>query len=199
MKAVLCDFEDSFTYNIYCELVALGVETRIMPLEKTASFLESNINTSHKLAVVLGPGPGHPDERPEIITALKKIMNRQNMFLLGVCLGHQLAARALGLKVQTCVRPVHGEVEKIFLKQKDRKALGFETRSLEVQRYNSLAAPLDEENLQILNERGLYWLGHKKEIYVLKKENLLTYQFHPESVGTSFRSLFFTPLKTFLL
>ena len=199
MKVFLCDFEDSFTYNIYAELVELGMQVEVVPLVDLKDFLEKHVNSKGKLAIVLGPGPGNPDEREDIIEVLKKLMSRENLFLMGICLGHQLIARAFGLGVCKSARPVHGEVERHRLNKAERAGLGLNLKEIQVQRYNSLAAPATKANRQILKSQEIFALEKAGEALALRKGNILTYQFHPESVGTSFPSLFFEPLKAFLL
>lgn len=197
MKAYLIDFEDSFTLNIYCELKELGLSVEVVPFKKALDFLSSLVNTRHKLALILGPGPGHPDEYREFVAVLKNLLQRENTFLMGVCLGHQIIGRAMGMEVERSNRPCHGEVERVSLSKVQKGILGLKEPIL-VQRYNSLALPWDA-NQKTAQARSLDISAAHNEIYVMSRPGLLTYQFHPESVGTSFRSRFFRPLQAFLL
>lgn len=193
----ICDFDDSFTYNIYSEISLSGLKATVISKNSIKEFLETNINTKGKLAIVLGPGPFHPDDYPEIVTAVKKILTRKDLFLMGICLGHQLIARALGYEVDRSINPKHGEVEKIELNVKARKLLGTSESQAFVQRYNSLGVKAKGKELTKSNDIDAF--VNNKEIFMLSGKGLISYQFHPESVGTSFRSRFFRPLKTFLL
>lgn len=199
MKVHLVDFDDSFTLNVYAELRAQGLEVEIVPYREAREFLELQINTEHGLALALGPGPGHPDEYAELLPALKKILKRPSTFLLGICLGHQLLARTLGMEVVRSKHPLHGEVEEIALTKKQADLLGFSAEKILVQRYNSLAAAANPTNIKLAQELGVELICSRGDIYVMKGANFLTYQFHPESVGTSFRERFFRPIKAFLL
>ncbi|MBC77502.1 MAG: hypothetical protein CME64_15975 [Halobacteriovoraceae bacterium] len=193
----ICDFDDSFTYNIYSEISLSGLKATVISKNSIKEFLETNINTKGKLAIVLGPGPFHPDDYPEIVTAVKKILTRKDLFLMGICLGHQLIARALGYEVDRSINPKHGEVEKIGLDIKARKLLGTSESQVFVQRYNSLGVKAKDK--EFLKSNDIDAFVNNKEIFMLSGKGLISYQFHPESVGTSFRSRFFRPLKTFLL
>lgn len=195
----LCDFDDSFTYNIYSELKALGLEVTIVERNRVNSFLEGHVNTHKKLAIVLGPGPGHPRDYNSTVLIVKKLLARENLLVMGICLGHQILASALGMKVDKSTNPKHGEVEVLKLTRPQQKFLNTKLSRLEVQRYNSLAAKTDSNNLAILKRENIEWIEFNSELCALKSRNFISYQFHPESVGTSFRSLFFRPLKTFLL
>ncbi len=195
----ICDFDDSFTYNIFSELKALDLEVSIIEKGRVNTFLETHINTHEKLAIVLGPGPGHPDDYQKTIEVVGKLLNRENMLLMGVCLGHQFIARALGLEVEKSSNPKHGEVELIKLKTSDKSFFNFDHSEIKVQRYNSLAAKASLDNLELLKSLDIECVEFNSELIALKSNNFISYQFHPESVGTSFRSLFFRPLKSFLL
>lgn len=196
MKTVLVDFEDSFTLNIYSELRSLGLEVEVLAWQKAGEFFETRLNSNEKLIVVLGPGPGHPLERKELFGSLKKILAEPSVFVLGICLGHQLLAAVLGLKVGRSSRPAHGEVETIPLDKNQAKAFGFEGGELTVQRYNSLAVAV-EENARTLRKSGVEFLDFEGEVQIMRGKGFLSYQFHPESVGTSCRQSFFRPLLSF--
>ena len=193
----ICDFDDSFTYNIYSEVSQLGFKARVVPRHGVKEFLETNINTNGKLAIVLGPGPFHPNDYPEILNAVKKIMHRRDLMLMGICLGHQLIARALGLEVKRSSNPKHGEVEVLKLSPRAQEIIGTNQNTISVQRYNSLGVECSENKLPEWG--GVECFESNKEIFMISSKGLISYQFHPESVGTSFRSLFFRPLKSFLL
>lgn len=199
MKCYLIDFDDSFTFNVYAELVDLGIPVEVINTKNAKDLLECLVSTKEKHGIVLGPGPGHPDERMEIISTVKKLMKSENIFLFGVCLGHQLVARAMGMDIQRSSRAVHGENVEIELESNWQKASGIKKKSIIVQRYNSLSAKDSLTNHNLSKSHACTLLTHEGEIMGIAGERLLTYQFHPESVGTSFRKGFFQRLKGFLL
>jgi para-aminobenzoate synthetase component 2 len=73
-----------------------------------------------------------------------------------------------------------------------RDLLGTKVR---VQRYNSLCVKPEKEKMPT----GTKFLVDQNELMAASFANTLTYQFHPESVGTSFRQSFFRPLLDFFV
>lgn len=177
---ILVDFEDSFTYNVAGELYEISRSLKVVSYKEMSLDILSESNPQ---VLVLGPGPGHPDEYSESTREWINVASeRENIFLLGICLGHQLLLARRGFKLQRAARPIHGEAREVEL---------FDGIKSEVQFYNSLFAigsdPLVET---IHNQDG--------EILAARWPRHLTYQFHPESVGTNYPSLFFGPVHGFL-
>ncbi|MEP6871546.1 MAG: glutamine-hydrolyzing carbamoyl-phosphate synthase small subunit [Anaerolineaceae bacterium] len=76
--------------NIMRSLVARGCSVRVFPFTATAEdLLEMNPD-----GVVLSPGPGDPRLLDDMVEETKRLIGKAP--LLGICLGHQVAARALG-------------------------------------------------------------------------------------------------------
>jgi len=176
----LLDFDDSFTYNIAAEFLRQNITCRII------HWKEWKKPTSERpRLLVLGPGPGHPDEYG--IEEHLVLWWKTQVPIAGICLGHQFLARFLGLPVERSVRPSHGEAMSwsVPLAWQRRYQL---PKRVEVQRYNSLAVPARPL------PRG--WSGWEEggEWVALAHERALSYQFHPESVGTSCPEAFFLPL-----
>jgi anthranilate/para-aminobenzoate synthase component II len=173
----LIDFEDSFTYNVAAELALVGLACEVIPWREA---LEAE--TAPAL-VVLGPGPGHPDDYA-FLPALTRWW-RQGSALGGICLGHQLLARHLNLSVTRSRCPLHGQTERLKVDPAWSTLVGPEEAL--VQRYNSLAVPLAPL------PAGWKGWAHRGELIGLWHQRALSYQFHPESVGTSCPRRFFEP------
>lgn len=78
--------------NIIRSLRARGCRVTVVPSEtKTEEILKE-----HPDGVVLSNGPGDPAENRECIAEIAKLIGKLPVF--GICLGHQLAALALGGK-----------------------------------------------------------------------------------------------------
>ena len=93
---------------------------------------------------------------------------------MGICLGHQILALIDGLFVRRSMRPMHGQQVKI----------DFNNQNILVQRYNSLAVYVSEKN--------------DNEILIRNWDRGISYQFHPESIGTERSPLFFKDLLDFI-
>lgn len=188
-KAWLIDFEDSFTYNVAAEIERAGLECEVVSWTHLKGPLRLEDGELPQL-IVLGPGPGHPDDYgvgPRLATWWTT-----GIPMAGICLGHQLLGRMLGLEVARAKVPLHGERTTLSVPRAWQELELPE--ALEVQRYNSLAvrasAPLPEG-----------WTGwtHQGEYVGFLHARAISYQFHPESVGTSCPRALFRPLKDLAL
>ena len=89
-KVVLMDFGAKL--GIVRELSKRGCDLVIVPYDTPASTILSY----RPDGVMLSNGPGDPADVPEIVEEIKKLLGKKPIF--GICLGHQLLARALGAK-----------------------------------------------------------------------------------------------------
>lgn len=200
MMIYLFDFEDSFTYNLYTQLK----EHTVGDFGEVEVFHWSAITQLHKDwpfqkddLVVLGPGPGHPQAYSQIFPFLRELLSNPDYpYFFGVCLGHQLIWEAMGHCVTRLENPVHGQ--SLALKRPgdwkiwEGVSEGESREKLEVQRYNSLVMRQSRElkkyrDCKLWIEREILWGS--------LWPRGVSYQFHPESVGTSCPSLFFRSLK----
>jgi len=236
--AWLIDFDDSFTYNLACELDALDILVEVIHWTKAyEKFLEIKKHSSlFPNIFMFGPGPGHPEEYllnkdfclnlffQEIYHLLfqtSKASNKENRyFFYGVCLGHQLWWSFLNAKVEHSIQAVHGQSVSLVLPDWDifQKKL-FKTkghRRIQVQRYNSLC--IKKKSIDAINipesvvekkrraksgghlptEKKMFEVCYDKDNEALMSyfpKKWLTCQFHPESLGTTCRQIFFHFLK----
>ena len=183
-KALLVDFEDSFTFNVVQELTEIGLRVKVIPWTEFKSVSE------HEL-LVLGPGPGHPDEYQQIFDVIRD-WQAASKKIFGICLGHQILWRLKGFQVVQSAFPLHGQKILLNLSEDWQEWLNLPAE-IWVQRYNSLAV-LDGEA-----EVGVEKLVERGEIVMSRSSSFISYQFHPESVGTKCRESFFRPILTDLL
>lgn len=191
----ILDFDDSFTYNIYSEikLISDSEPIQVVSKENCLNVLSTLTETDTRTLVILGPGPGHPSQYTYLHPTLKKLMSNENVFILGICLGHQVLGEIFGYKITHCHEPVHGRAIEIELDQTWQKQLGLR-QSITVQRYNSLAVSSSIDSKQSINSFEL-----DGEIIIFSQTRLISYQFHPESVGTKYRDEFFRIPLSFLI
>lgn len=173
---LLIDNYDSFTYNLFHLIGELGVEVTVV--RNDAADAESLLDQgfSH---VVISPGPCDPD-RAGISLDMVKSAQRRGLPLLGVCLGHQALAQALGATIVRAGLPMHGKLSAIT---HDGTGLFADLPdSFTVTRYHSLAiqpASLPD-SLRVTATAG------DGEIMGIAHRDLPLHgiQFHPESIAT---------------
>ncbi len=176
-KIYIVDFEDSFTFNIASSLFSYEEQLLVIPHDIFFSRTFFNtlfLDNQYNKAIILGPGPGNPIEYSNYFVQINEIKKNNHLYLMGICLGHQIISLTEGLIVKNSLFPMHGQQVAIFLNG----------NRLLVQKYNSLAVfksylSIDEINILIFN-RGI------------------SYQFHPESIGTKNNAFFFKELLLFI-
>ncbi|MFQ3355196.1 MAG: anthranilate synthase component 2 [Paracoccaceae bacterium] len=172
----MIDNYDSFTYNLVQYLGELGQEVHVI---RNDSFSVDEILKKRPVGIVIGPGPSYPSDAG-ICVELTKALEKTNIPLLGVCLGHQVIGEAFCGKVLRHEEIAHGKVSNIH-----HKGVGI-FKNLEspfkATRYHSLVVARENfpGRLEItaeLSDGTIMALKHKtKEIYGL--------QFHPESIAS---------------
>lgn len=180
-KATFIDFEDSFSYNVVQELALVGFDVTVVPWKDFETLPEEGL-------LVLGPGPGHPDDYSRIFDLINSWI-KQERPLFGVCLGHQLFWRLQGEDVIRSKEPLHGQKVKLELGPEWREWLGVKGEVF-VQRYNSLAV-IDRPTVRNPNFKNFI---QNDEVLITRTSSSITYQFHPESIGTSFRKIWMGPV-----
>ncbi|BAL83394.1 putative carbamoyl-phosphate synthase small subunit [Selenomonas ruminantium subsp. lactilytica TAM6421] len=78
--------------NILTSLHDIGCKLQVVPADTKAE----DILAMNPDGIFLSNGPGDPADVPEIVEEIKKLIGKKPIF--GICLGHQLIARALGAK-----------------------------------------------------------------------------------------------------
>ena len=180
-KATFIDFEDSFSFNVVQELTIAGLDVEVLSWKDFDSLPSEGL-------LVLGPGPGHPDDYSQLFPLIKKWIDEERP-LFGVCLGHQLYWRILGEDVVRSKEPLHGQRIQLRLTPEWQEWLKVKSDIL-VQRYNSLAV-LEQASLRNPYLKNFIQDG---EILITRGPHVITYQFHPESVGTMCREALMRPV-----
>ncbi|MFL6799790.1 MAG: anthranilate synthase component II [Xanthobacteraceae bacterium] len=105
---ILIDNYDSFTYNLFHYLGALGVDVVVYRNDKVS--VEAVIGMDPD-AVLISPGPCTPTDAGICLDLIAKAA--PSIPVLGVCLGHQAIGQAFGGKVVRAPVPVHGKLSRI--------------------------------------------------------------------------------------
>lgn len=194
----LLDFNDSYTYNLYADFVNLtNLKLRVINIKDHETFINSFFKDKdfnfHTL--IFGPGPFSPLKYKIQMNFLDQCI-KKNICIIGICLGHQMITSILGAKIIPSKEPKHGIREKLLLNKFWKNELMTNQSSIDVQRYNSLAV-IDVNN--VFSSRNFCTIKSKlNEIMLLKSTSILSMQFHPESIGTENKIIFFNMIKKFI-
>jgi anthranilate synthase component 2 len=171
---LLLDNYDSFTYNLYQAVRALGSECRVVRNDAMAVKALLALKPS---GLILSPGPGRPEDAGVLVELIAKAP--ADLPTLGVCLGHQATAEAYGGEVIRAKRLMHGKT--CVIRHDGRGVYAGLPPRLTVARYHSLVAaePLPKELIATsrAEDGALMGLRHVSR-------PLEGVQFHPESVAT---------------
>lgn len=172
---LLIDNYDSFVHNLARYFQRLGQETRVV---RNDAVNVAEIRRLQPDALVLSPGPCTPSEAGCSLAVVRELTGE--FPILGVCLGHQTIAAAMGGQVVRAKEPVHGRAS---LVQHDSQGLFSGLPSpLTVGRYHSLV--VEEESLP----PELEVTSRTKDGVVMaiahRQHPVVGVQFHPESILT---------------
>ena len=188
-KISLIDFNDSFSHNILSCLYEMNLGCDLVNYKNIDHSLTShNVNI-----IILGPGPGHPRDYNFLLAPwLKKWLSNSSVHILGICLGHQIILDFLGFKLYKRISPSHGISKKILIPEwNDYFNLSEQSQIIKVQEYNSLFVRPSKSHSNI----SVDYISIDDEIVMAKNDRFISYQFHPESIGTENSDLFFNFIK----
>jgi anthranilate synthase component II len=105
---LVIDNRDSFVFNLARHLQLLGVPVVVVPAHGPTV---ADLRRLRPKGIVISPGPCTPAEAGCSLEAVRAF--RGDMPILGVCLGHQAIAAALGGRIVRA-KPVHGRTSGIL-------------------------------------------------------------------------------------
>jgi anthranilate synthase/aminodeoxychorismate synthase-like glutamine amidotransferase len=174
-RILLVDNYDSFTFNLVQALRALGAQVMVRRNDAIDVATARALAPTH---LVISPGPGRPERAGASLPLIRALLGE--LPILGVCLGHQALALALGSRVERATRPMHGKASRVY---HDGRGIH---RGLSVPfvagRYHSLC--VEERGLS--SELAISAWSSEGEVLGVRHRSLPAegVQFHPESVLT---------------
>jgi para-aminobenzoate synthetase len=176
MRLLLVDNLGSYTFNLYQLFAGL---TAVAPtVVRNDTYDWDELSREDYDAIVISPGPGHPD-RARDFGVCDAIIRNATVPVLGVCLGHQGIASAHGAVVEQASEPMHGRITAIR-HNGDDLFVGI-PRRFEATRYHSLAVkgplPASLEAIAWAEDGSIMGLRERSR-------PVWGVQFHPESIGT---------------
>lgn len=172
---LLVDNYDSFVYNLARYFERLGQPARVV---RNDAIDAGGVRRLAPGALVLSPGPCAPEQAGASLELVRAL--HMELPILGVCLGHQTIAAALGGSVVRAPEPVHGRASPVF---HDGRGMFAQLPSpFQAGRYHSLVvdAPSLPKSLEITARTAdglVMGLRHRRFPVV-------GVQFHPESILT---------------
>ncbi len=181
----MLDNLDSFTYNLVDEFQCLGFDPIVYRNTLSADFILSQIEKcQEEVLLVLSPGPGDPSHAGCLMALIEKTIGRYP--ILGICLGHQALIQHYGGTIERAPEVVHGKSSAISHIAKG--AFANITNPLPVARYHSLIASKIPSQLTLT----AYFQNENNVKLPMAVEHttdaVLGFQFHPESILTTYGS-----------
>jgi anthranilate synthase/aminodeoxychorismate synthase-like glutamine amidotransferase len=171
----MIDNYDSFTYNLVQYFGELGADVRV---HRNDEIDLCGIERAEPDALVISPGPCTPKEAGVSVAAIRHFAGK--LPILGVCLGHQSMAEAMGGEVVRAAPLMHGKTSPIL--HDGRALFAGLSNPFDATRYHSLI--VHRETLPACFEVSA-WTA-EGEVMGLRHRDVLMegVQFHPESILT---------------
>lgn len=173
---LLIDNYDSFVFNLARYFRELGCDVTVT---RNDALTVAEIAAQSPAAIVLSPGPCTPQEAGVSLEIVRQL--GPTIPLLGVCLGHQTIAAALGGEVIRAAEPIHGRTS--LVEHNGQRLFSGLPNPLTATRYHSLIVP--EHSLPAC----LRPTARTRDGVLMALEHIqwptFGVQFHPESVLTT--------------
>ena len=175
MRTLLIDNYDSYTFNLFHLLGEVNGDEPVVVRNDELSWDELAALGADN--IVISPGPGRP-EHPRDVGVSLDALNRAEVPVLGVCLGHQALAYVAGGTVEHAPEVMHGRLSPIH--HDESVLFAGIPQGFRAVRYHSLVAGPVPAVLRVsawTPDGVVMGLEHRTR-------PLFGVQFHPESVST---------------
>ena len=172
---ILIDNYDSFTYNLYHFLGELGAEIEV---HRNDQITPDQVLGLHPQGIVISPGPCDPDRAGICLDLIEAA--KDQIPILGVCLGYQAIGQSFGGKVVRAEAPMHGKTSEIH--HKGKGVFRDLPSPMTSTRYHSLL--IDRESIP--NSLEITAETEEGVVMGLQHRELPIHgvQFHPESIAS---------------
>lgn len=175
MSLLLIDNYDSFVHNLARYFELLGQEAVVV---RNDAVDAAAVRAMRPGAMILSPGPCAPEQAGASLDLVREL--HAEISILGVCLGHQTIAAALGGRVVRAPEPIHGRSS--LVRHDGQGIFAGLANPLQVGRYHSLVVeertlPGDLKVTARTDDGVVMALQHRRHPVV-------GVQFHPESILT---------------
>ena len=175
---LVVDNYDSFVYTLNDYLLQLGAKTTVIRNDDIADADVAR-KTAQYDGILLSPGPGTPAGAGISLALVQAALSRSQP-LLGVCLGHQAIAEALGATVTVAEELMHGKTS--LITHDDSAFYEGVPQPFVATRYHSLAvvdSTVPDDLVVTSRTEGGVIMGLRHTTRPIQGV-----QFHPESVLT---------------
>ncbi|WP_084132420.1 anthranilate synthase family protein [Parafrankia colletiae] len=183
-SALIVDGEDAFSGMLAHQLRGLGLAVTVRDWRDAGDARD----TAGFDLLVAGPGPGDPTVRDDPrMTALRSLVAgtlTRRRPLLAVCLGHQVLADLLGLRLHRCEETSQGLAREIDFFGRQRR-VGFYSTFTAVSAQRELSTPFGTVEVcrDVADDPAPQPDGHTvRAVHALRGPTFAGLQFHPESV-----------------
>ena len=177
-RVLVVDNYDSFVYTLNGYLLQLGAETDVVRNDAFSDADAAGVIRDYD-AVLLSPGPGTPAAAGVSIPIVRAALE-SGQPILGVCLGHQAIAEAMGATVTHAEELMHGKTS--LITHDDSDFYDGVPQPFTATRYHSLAvvdSTVPDDLVVTSRTEGGVIMGVRHESLPI-----FGVQFHPESVLT---------------
>lgn len=174
---LLIDNYDSFVHNLARYLVRLGCQTQVV---RNDALSVEGVRSLQPEAIVLSPGPGTPEAAGISVDLVRQLY--REVPILGICLGHQAIAVALGGQAVCSGRPMHGRTS--FITHDGTGLFADVPSPFLACRYHSLIVP----SVDLPGELKVTASCDEGTVMAVEHESfpVVGLQFHPEAILTEY-------------
>src|SRR3954463_11081738 len=175
MRTLLIDNYDSFTFNLFHLLGEVNGDEPIVVRNDELSWQQDEALSVDNIRIQ--PGRGRPERRRDVGVSLD-VLQRAELPVLGVCLGHQALAHVTGAVIDHAPTVMHGRLSEIH--HDGHGLFAGIPQGFAAVRYHSLAVGAVPATLRVTAwtpDDVVMGLEHRSR-------PLWGVQFHPESIST---------------